>query len=194
MPTPYASPSWSARPLASWCTATRPGVPAPATYSSRTRWPGAFGATMITSCSAGGDDPPEVDVQPVREQHRGARLEVRRDVLVPHALLHVVGDEHRHHLRAANGVGDGARVEPGVLGRGARAAAVAQADLHLDAGVVEVERVRVALAAEADDGDLAVEEGEIAVAVDGRHRVVSFSWVRRERAAWDASSCCGTGG
>ena len=27
------------------------GVPAPSTYSSRTRWPGAFGATIVTSTS-----------------------------------------------------------------------------------------------------------------------------------------------
>ena len=43
-------------------------------------------------------------------------------------------------------------------------------DVGADAGVVEVERVGVALAAVADDRHLAVEEGEVAVAEDRRHR------------------------
>ncbi len=30
------------------------GVPPPSTYSSRTRWPGDFGAIIVTSTSAGG--------------------------------------------------------------------------------------------------------------------------------------------
>src|SRR5579884_765354 len=64
MPTPDARASASARPLASWWTATRPGVPAPETYSSRTRWPGAFGATMITSWPAGGTILPKWTLRP----------------------------------------------------------------------------------------------------------------------------------
>ena len=62
-------------------------------------------------------DAAEVDVQAVREEHRRARLEVRRDVGVPHLLLHVVGDEDRDDLRAAYGVGDRRDLEARLLGR-----------------------------------------------------------------------------
>ena len=114
-------------------------------------------------------DPAEVDVQPVREKHRGAGLEVRRDIRVPDLLLHVVGDEHRDELRAAHGLGDRADLEACILGR-LRASRFLRADRRdVDAGVAEVERVRVALAAEADDGDLAVEKLELAVAMNRCH-------------------------
>ena len=116
-------------------------------------------------------DPAEVDVEPVREEHRRARLEVRRDVRLPHALLHVVGHEHRDDLRAADGVGDRRDLGARLLGGGAGRAAVAQPDDDFDAGVAEVQCVRVALAAEADDGDLAVEKSEIAVAMNRCHVV-----------------------
>ena len=44
-------------------------------------WPGPFGATMITSCPRGGVMRAVVDVEAVREQQRGAGLEVRRDLV-----------------------------------------------------------------------------------------------------------------
>ena len=43
-----------ARPEASWAIAIRSGIPPPLVNSLRTVWPGAFGATMITSRSARG--------------------------------------------------------------------------------------------------------------------------------------------
>ena len=116
-------------------------------------------------------DPAEVDVEPVREEHGGPRREVRRDLRLPYALLDVIRHEQRHDLRAGDGVRDRRRLETGLLhGRPGRAP-VAQADAHVDARVVEVQCVCMSLAAEADDGDPAVEKGEIAVAVDGCHAV-----------------------
>ena len=85
-------------------------------------------------------------------------------------LLHVVGHEDRDDLRAADRVGDGADRRGRPPRRRARRASLAQADDDVDAGVVQVQRVRVTLAAEADDGDLAVEQVEVAVAVNGCHR------------------------
>src|SRR5579862_666692 len=117
-------------------------------------------------------DAAEVDVQPVREQHGRAVVEVRRHLLVPHLLLHVVGEEQRHDLRTANRVRNGANLEAGVLGGRLRAAAVAQSDDDVDAGVAQVERMRMPLAAVADDGDLAGEEIEVALAIDGCHAVL----------------------
>ena len=46
-------------------------------------------------------------------------------------------------------------VQPGGLGLGLRRRALAQADHHVDAGVLEVQRVGVTLRAVADDRDLA---------------------------------------
>ena len=126
-------------------------------------------------------DPAEVDVEPVREEHGRTRGEVRRDLRVPHALLHVVGDEHRDDLRAADRIGDRRDLGARFLGRGSGRAAFAQADDDLDAGVAEVQRVRVTLAAEADDGDLAVEQSEVAVAMNRCHVMGSFTRLRRER-------------
>ena len=67
--------------MASWCTATSAGVPAPSTKTSRTRWPGALGAIMLTSTSAGGDDLPVADVKAVGKHEGLAGLEVRRNLL-----------------------------------------------------------------------------------------------------------------
>ena len=105
----------------------------------------------------------------MREEHRRTRLEARCDLFLPHTLLHVIWDEHRDDLRAADGVGNRRDLEPGFLGRRARRASVPEADDDLHARVAQVERVRVALAAEADHGNLAVEELEIAVAMDRCH-------------------------
>src|SRR5262249_7200086 len=44
-----------------------------------------------------------------------------------------------------------------------------ETDVNVDAGVMEVECVRVTLAAEADDGDLAVEKLELTVAMNRCH-------------------------
>ena len=114
-------------------------------------------------------DAAEMDVEPVREQHRGARLEIRRHLLVPHLLLHVVGEKQRHHLCAAHSVGDGTHLEARVLRRLLGRAALAQADLHLGAGVAQVERVRVPLTPVADHGHFPGEEIEVALAIDGCH-------------------------
>ena len=105
----------------------------------------------------------------MREQHRGARLEVGRHLFVPDALLDVVGHEQRHDLRAPHRLRDRAYVEARLFRGRARAAAVAQADDDVDARVAQVQGMCVALAAVADDGDLAVEEMEITVAMNRCH-------------------------
>ena len=68
--------------------------------------PGPFGATMITSCPAGGGDPAVVDREAVREEQRRARREVRRDLVAEELRLRTVGDEHRDDLGAAHRLGD----------------------------------------------------------------------------------------
>jgi hypothetical protein len=96
-----------------------------------------------------------MDIQAMREQQRSVGLEVRLDLLLVNALLHVVRDENRDDLRSARRVADCAHGQAGLLGCVGRRAACAQADFDLDAGVTQVESVCVALAAVPDDGDLA---------------------------------------
>ena len=54
MPAAYASARPWAFPVASWCTAISAGVPMPCSYVRRTRWPGPFGAIIVTSTPSGG--------------------------------------------------------------------------------------------------------------------------------------------
>src|ERR1051326_7228554 len=89
------------------------------------------------------------DVEAVREEERSARVHVRRDVALVDLRLDLVGQEHRHDLRAAYGVRDRPDGDAGLLRLRPRRAALAQADLDRHAAVVEVQRVRVRLAAPA---------------------------------------------
>ena len=113
------------------------------------------------------------------EEHGGAITELRLDVLGEHLRLHLVRQEERDQLRAAHRLGDRLDLEPRLLCVAPRRRALAQADDHLDTGVVQVERVGVTLAPVADNGNRAVEEREIAVAEDRGH-TVSFRWMEGE--------------
>jgi hypothetical protein len=114
-----------------------------------------------------------VDVEAVREQERGPGCEVRRDLGVD-LRLYLVGEEERDDLRVPHDLGRRSHHEARILCGGARCAAFAEADLDVDTGVVEVQGVRVALAAVPEYGDLAGEEVEVAFAVDRCHLCVSF--------------------
>ena len=67
-------------------------------------------------------------------------------------------------VAAAGGFGDVEHLEAGLFGLGAAGGVRAQADDDVDPGVLQVERVGVALGAVAEDGDgLAVEQREVGV-------------------------------
>ena len=108
------------------------------------------------------------------EQHRGARSEVRLDVLAEDLWLHLVGQQDRDELGAGDGVGHRADRQARRLGLAPGGRALAQADLDLDARITEVERMGVALAPVADDCNLAVEQAEVAVAENRRHSCSSL--------------------
>src|SRR5215831_7788207 len=100
----------------------------------------------------GGFDLTEVDVEAVGEQQYCAGLESLADASVE-LLLHRVGNEHRHEVRAlhrlrglCNRESLAARLFP------ARAAA-AHAHHDIETGVLQTERVCASLAAVAQDGD-----------------------------------------
>ena len=94
----------------------------------------------------------------MREQHGRRGLERRLDGLREHLRLHLVGEEQRDELCAADRVGDRPHLEPGLLGLRPRGRPLAKPDGDSDTRVVEVERMGVALAAVADDRHRPVEE------------------------------------
>ena len=114
-------------------------------------------------------DAPVMDVEPVGEEQCGARSQVRRDVGLVDRGLDLVRKQKRDDLGAGGRLGDRADGEPRFLGGSPRAAALPEPDLDLDARVVQVQGMCVALAAVADDRDLAVEEAEVAFAVNRCH-------------------------
>ena len=101
----------------------------------------------------GRGDPPEVDVEAVGEHQQLAGAQVRRDLGVVDGLLGGVRDEDHDHVGRLDRVGDVHDPQAGLLGEGAALGARREPDDDVDAGLVEVQRVGVALAAVADDRD-----------------------------------------
>src|ERR1035438_4280020 len=96
-----------------------------------------------------------MNVEAVREHQRLARREVRRDVLVIQIALNVVGYQDHYDVGGLCGLGRGQNFEAGGLRLGARLAAFIQPHHHVDAGIPQVQRMRVALAAVSDNRDRA---------------------------------------
>ena len=113
----------------------------------------------------------------MREHERVAVDEVRRDVGLVDLLLLGVGQQHHDDVGLAHRVGGRKHAQPRGLGLGLRRRTVAQADHDVDAGVLQVQRVRVALRAVAEDRDQLVgDQAEIGVVlvIDGcGHRTLS---------------------
>ena len=107
-----------------------------------------------------------VDREAVAEQQRVALGDPVADLVLVDVVVQFVGDEDHHDVAARRGLGDRQHLEPALAGGVGGRGALAQADDHGYAGVLEVQRVGVALRAEADDRDgLAVEEAEVCVVV-----------------------------
>ena len=97
----------------------------------------------------------EAHAEAVADEQGVAGGEVGGDVLVEDGLVLGVGPEEHHQIGLGGGVGDRQHPQPGRLGLGHRGRPGPQADAHVDARVLEVQRVGVALRAVADHGDLA---------------------------------------
>ncbi len=100
-------------------------------------------------------DQVEMDVEAVTEEQRVAVLQIGLDVVLEDLSLGGVGRQQHDDVGPLGHLGRCVHVEPllGDLRTGLRS--VFEADLHLHAGVAQAERVGVALAAVADDADLA---------------------------------------
>src|SRR5215470_6205693 len=108
----------------------------------------------------------EVDVEAVGEHQHLAFAEHALYRLLEHLPLGLVGQQDHHDVAGRRRVVDGGDLEPVLLGPRPALGALVEADHHVLPGVLEVERVGVALAAVADDGDgLAPQQTEVCVLV-----------------------------
>jgi hypothetical protein len=89
----------------------------------------------------------------VGEHQEVARPEVWPDLGVVDGLLSGVGNEDHHHVGGLHGVGDIRDLETRLLGEPAALGAWRQPDDHIDPALVQVQRVRMPLAAIPDDRD-----------------------------------------
>src|SRR5699024_538711 len=148
-------------------------------------------------------DVAEADIEAVGEGERLALAEVRLDGLGVDLPLVLVGGEDHDQIRPLGHLGDGAHGQALLLGLRGGLRALPQADPDLDAAVAQVQRVGVALGAEADDGDLlALDDGQVGVGVveDLSHDVLLRCGVRAtgrsyRRVSWMVSGrlSCGDG-
>ena len=80
--------------------------------------------------------------------------------------LHLVGREDDDEVGLRDGVRDAEHAQALGLGLGAGPRPLGETDAHVDPGVAQVQRVGVALAAVADDRDLAaLDDGQVGVVV-----------------------------
>jgi hypothetical protein len=102
----------------------------------------------------------------VAEEEEVAAGDPVADLGLPDLAVLLVGDEHHHDVAPAGRLDGLDDLEAAGLGLSDAGGVGAEADDDVDAGVLEVQGVGVALGAEADDRDgLAVEEGEVSVVV-----------------------------
>ncbi len=109
----------------------------------------------------------EMDVEAMGEHQRGAVLHVGMQMVAVDLGLQLVGREHHHHVRPLGGLGHLHDLELLALGLLDALGTLAQRDRHvLDAGIAQVERMGMALAAVADDDDLlALDQVDVRVAI-----------------------------
>ena len=101
----------------------------------------------------------EVDREAVGEHEQVALGDPVGDLALPDLRLLLVGEQDHHHVAAAGGVGDVEDLEALRLGLGAAGGVGPQADDDVDPGLLQVERVGVALRAVAEDRDRLAHEG-----------------------------------
>ena len=140
---------------------------------------GALGRDHDDVHVLGRDDRLEVDGEPVAEEQRLALTQVRRDVLLVAGGLLGVGQRDHDDVGALHGLGGRDDFEALFAGDRDGLGAFVEADDDVAAAVLEVQRVGVALGAEAEDGEgFVLEHAEVGVFVgvnfSGHIRVASY--------------------
>jgi hypothetical protein len=111
-------------------------------------------------------DVAEADVEAVREEQRVALGDVRRDRLGVELALLVVRHEDHDHVGLLDRLGGRHDAQPLGLRLGAAPAVLVEPDADVDPRVAQAQRVRVTLAAVAQDGDLpSGDHGQVGVVV-----------------------------
>ena len=109
---------------------------------------------------------PEVDVETVRAHQQVARLQVRLDVVAEQVALHFVRKQHIDEIARFGRFVDRHRIEPVADGQVVIRTPLALPHDHIAAAVPKVLRLRVSLAAVAEDGNrLVFEERKVGVVV-----------------------------
>ena len=103
--------------------------------------------------SGRGLDELEMDVEAVPEGQVLARREMRGDFRLVDVASHLVRHQHHHDVGAARGLGGFENRQALLGGFLPRRAVLAQPDAYVHPAVAQVERMGMALAAEAEDGD-----------------------------------------
>ncbi len=108
----------------------------------------------------------EMDVEAMRKRQRVAGLQVRLDNVLVNVRLLLIGDEHHDDIALGSGFCGGEDFQTVSLGFLGVAGTRTQADNNVDAGILEVHRVRVALGTETNNRNrLAVQHRQIAVGI-----------------------------
>ena len=125
-----------------------------------------MGATIATSTSAGGLISSNRMLRPWPKKSALPAGQVRRDRLGVDLALRGVRRQHHDHVGPGGRLGRRDHPQALLLGLGPALRALLQADHHVDARVAQRQRVRVALAAVPDHGDLAsLDDGQVGVVV-----------------------------
>ena len=106
--------------------------------------------------AGGRHDAVEADVEAMGEEDGVAVGEVRGDLRLVHRLLLGVRKQDHDGVGPLRGLRDRHHGQALGLGLGLRGGTVAQADDHVDARFLEIQRMGMTLRAVADDGDLAI--------------------------------------
>ena len=169
-------------PVASWWIAIRPGTPRPSANWRRTRWPGPLGATIADVDLGRRLDLLEVDREAVREQEQVARARCRRGSRFSQtSACFSSGSRIITTSPALAASATSSTRRPSRLGLRAAGRVGPQPDHDVDARVLQVQRVGVALRAVAEHGHgLALEHAR------GRRRS------RRRRQTWTVAQATRT--
>ena len=125
-------------------------------------------------------------VEAVREHQRRALLHVGVQVVAIDVALQFVRRQHHHDVGPFGGLGDFHDLELLALGLLDALRGLAQRDRHvLDAGIAQIERMGMALAAIADDGDfLALDQVQVGIPVVINAHITPVAALGRSVTAW----------
>ena len=154
-------------PLLSCWMASRQGTPPPRRYSRAHGVARALGRDHADVEVGARLDQIEVHVEAVREHQRRPVLHVVAQLLLVDVGLQLVRRQHHHDVGPLGGLGHLHDLELLLLGLGDAERALAQRDRHvLAAGIAQVQRVRMPLAAVADDGHLlALDQVDVGITI-----------------------------